>query len=434
MNVGRIGVLTLTGGAATLLLGGLLAGHFFRSAPESNDARRDWILAQKTIASRDFPQAVVHLTTCLQSCPFNAEAHFLMARTCRRAGWLKDWKTHLQEAAFLQWPMEQIDFEKQLQRAQIGDVWNVEDSLLEQLNERPPEEPLILEALVNGLVLNDRLTDVLLLTTKWNEAFPEDWLPLIYRGNARLRLNGKTEDVIDDFKRVLELKPDDVEANLALAMVLANNGDVGRAFPHFEACRASMPDDPRVLFGIAYCQHSLGMNQEARVTLSQLLDKNKDHAAGCFLQAKIELAEDFREQAYQWLKKADRLSPKEVDVTNALMLVCRQLGRTEEAEEYRRSQEEIRARDAELDKLATALKSRPEDAALRFQLGMACLKLGRDLEATHWFQGILWKDPAHVPTLKALADFYEKKGNRKMADHFRLKAENAIGRGIVKTP
>ncbi len=432
MYVGRIVVLALMG--AALLLGGLLAGHFFKSAPEPSDAHRDWILAQKTIASRDFSQAVVHLTTCLQSCPFNAETHFLMARTCRRAGWLKDWKTHLQEAAFLQWPMEQIDFEKQLQRAQIGDVWNVEDSLLEQLNNRPPEEPLILEALVNGLVLNDRLTDVVLLTTKWNEAFPEDWLPLIYRGNARLRLNGKTEDVIDDFKRVLELKPDDVEANLALAMVLANNGDVGRAFPHFKACRASMPDDPRVLFGIAYCQHSLGMNQEARVTLSQLLDKIKDHAAGCFLQAKIELAEDFREQAYQWLKKADRLSPKEVDVTNALMLVCRQLGRTEEAEEYRRSQEEIRARDAELDKLATALKSRPEDAALRFQLGMACLKLGRDLEATHWFQGILWKDPAHLSTLKALADFYEKKGNRKMADHFRLKAENAIGRGIVKTP
>jgi hypothetical protein len=62
------------------------------------------------------------------------------------------------------------------------------------------------------------------------------------------------------------------------------------------------------------------------------------------------------------------------------------------------------------------------------------MKLGRDLEATHWFQGILWKDPGHLPTLKALADFYEKKGNRKMADHFRLKAEKAASQGIVKTP
>jgi len=434
MYVGRNGALALVGVAAVLILGGLVGGRFFRSRPAPSDAQLEWILAQKTIDARDFPQALAHLTNCLESWPFNAETHFLMARTCRRAGLMKDWKMHLEEAALLHWPMNQINFERQLQKAQIGDVWSVEDSLLEWLNDRPPEEPLILEALVNGLVLNDRLDDVLLLTTKWNEAFPKDWLPLIYRGNARLRLNGKTEDVSDDFKRVLELKPDDVEAHLCLAMVLANSGDVGNALPHFQDCIGSMPEDPRVLFGIAYCQYSLGMSRVARATLSKLLDKNKDHAAGYFLQAKMDLAEESREQAYQCLKKADHLSPNEVDVTNALMLVCRQLGHTEEAEEYNRLLEEIRNRDAVLDKLATALKSRPEDTDLRFQLGMACLKLGRDVEATHWFQGILWKDPGHLPTLKALADFHEKKGNRKMADHFRRKLGGAGSQGIVKKP
>jgi hypothetical protein len=61
------------------------------------------------------------------------------------------------------------------------------------------------------------------------------------------------------------------------------------------------------------------------------------------------------------------------------------------------------------------------------------MKLGRDAEATHWFQGILWKDPGHLPTLNALTDFYEKKGNRRMADYYRRKAKSASGED-VKTP
>src|SRR5258708_32493972 len=120
---------------------------------------------------------------------------------------------------------------------------------MDRLNTRPPEELIILEALVSGLMANDRLVDVLGVTTTWIEEFPEDWLPMIYRGNARLRLKGKTEEVIDDFKRVLNLKPDDVESHLSLAMVLADNGDVRRAFPHFQACTSRLPEDPRVLFG-----------------------------------------------------------------------------------------------------------------------------------------------------------------------------------------
>jgi len=116
------------------------------------------------------------------------------------------------------------------------------------------------------------------------------------------------------------------------------------------------------------------------------------------------------------------------------MQVCRQLGKNQEADKYQRLLEEIHARDAELDRLATAIKSRPDDVALRFQLGMACLKLGREQEASHWLQGILWKQPDHLPTLTALADYYQSKGNRKMADLYRRKAQKPSGQGIGKAP
>lgn len=395
----------------------------------SSEAESHWRQAGDAIAARDYTQAIAHLKQCLESWPLNAEAHFLMARTCRRANQFGDWQQHLARAAVLNWPKNQIDLEMQLQRAQRGDIWEVEDALMDRLNTRPLEEVLILEAVVNGLMANDRLVDVQFITTIWIDEFPEDWLPLIYRGNARLRLNGKTEDVVADFRRVLELKPHEVEAHLSLAIVLANNGDVGGALPHFQACLESLPDDPRVLFGLAYCHYSLGQSQEARNVLKRLLAQDSKHAAGSFLQAKIELTEGEPEQAYQWLIKADRLQPKEVDVTTALLQVCRQLGKTQEADNYQRLLDEIRARDAELDRLAREIKSRPDDISLRFRLGLACLKLGRDQEASHWFQGILWKQPDHLPTLMALADHYQSKGNRKMANLFRLRADKARRQG-----
>lgn len=417
-----------------LILAGLTARNFLSPTPRANEAEADWLAAHEAIGVREYPQALAHITNCLERWPFNAELHYLAARTCRRAGDLNTAQAHLARAAVLRWPQPQINLEAQLLRAQAGDVWDVETPLLARLNTGPPEEVIILEALVNGLMVNDRLDDVLVLTSTWIDSFPEDWLPRIYRGNARLRINGKTEEAIQDFQRVLELRPDNPESHLALAIVLANSGEFDKALPHFQACINSQAEDARVLFGLAFCQYSLGRNQEARLALSQLFAQNKDHSAGTFLQAKIELAEESPELAFQWLKKADALAPGHMDITHALMQVCRQLGQTQEADKYQRLLEEIRARDAELDKLATAVKSRPEDAALRFRLGMACLKLGRDEEASHWFQGILWKNPRHLPTLNALTQYYESKGNPKMADHYRRKADLAAGKPTAQTP
>jgi len=84
--------------------------------------------------------------------------------------------------------------------------------------------------------------------------------------------------------------------------------------------------------------------------------------------------------------------------------------------------------------LVSEAKIRPDDPEIRFELATTCLKYGRDEEASHWFQGILRKNPNHLPTLKALAEYYEKKGNHKLASHYRRKAEKAGGQGSAKVP
>lgn len=109
--------------AATVLLATLAYHHFFPSRPAATEADLRWRQARQANADREFPEAIAHLTHCLEAWPFNAEAHFLMARTCRRAGHLNLWKKHLDRAEALNWPALQIDLERKLRRAQVGDVW-----------------------------------------------------------------------------------------------------------------------------------------------------------------------------------------------------------------------------------------------------------------------------------------------------------------------
>jgi tetratricopeptide (TPR) repeat protein len=414
--------------AILLLLAGLAARHFLVSPAPSNSPQALFRQAEEAITDRDYSLAIANLNQCLESWPFSAETHFLLARTCRRAGRLRPAKAHLDRAAVLQWPQQQIRLERQLRRAQTGNVWTVEQSLLDRLNTQPPEEVIILEALVHGLMQIDRLEDVLSLTTNWVERYPDDWLPLIYRGNARVRLFGWTPDVEEDFDRLLELKPGHPEAHRVVAMIMSHRGLFREALPRFQAAIDHHAEDMNgALFGLANCQYSLGNPQEARATLRQLFDRCQDHAPGFFLQAKIDLSEGCPEEALRWLKKAEALAPKEADITNTLVLVYRQLGKTKEAEEYSRLLEEIRKRDAELDGLAKLLKVRPNDIELRFQTALACLKYGRDLEAAHWFHGILTQDPNHQPTLQALFDYYKAHDNPKMAEFYRRKLARLQG-------
>jgi len=424
----------ITAAALILLLVGWTVRHFLRSPPRPDDAQTHWRRAQEFIATRDFSEAADHLVQCLEAWPLSAEANFLMARTLRRAGHPGKSKFYLDHAEVLRWPKKQIDLERKLRRAQVGDVWDVEDSLIDLLNTQPPEEVIILEALVAGFMASDRLIDVIALTDVWADRYPDDWLALILRGNAQLRLYGKPGSAAKDFERVLELKPNDPDAHLALAQVLNNQGDFKEAIPHFEACLSSKTEDlTEALFGLANCQFSLGYTDQARATLKQLFEKNKDHATACFLQAKVESADGREEETLRWLQKADAFSPDESDITTALLQVCRQLGRKEDMARYEDRLKTIRLRNEKLDRLLTLTKTYPEDPELRYQVGMICLERGRDNEASHWFQAILYRDPNHLPTLNALADYYQKKGNLKMAAHYLRKVDKTVGSATSKS-
>lgn len=383
--------------------------------------REHWGLARQALDADDYAAAAGHLRECLDAWPANAEAYFLTARTCRRAGDSAGWRDHLRRAELLQWRPEEVELERRLMRAQSGDVGAVEHALAQNLNAGHPDERLILEALVKGHAEADRWEDVLHWTDLWIANHSDDWQPRYYRGRA-FEARRALDRAVADYRRALELSPGRPQARLGLGGALLVDGQFREALEQFDAYLRGQPDDPTALLGAASCRLSLNEADAARAALDRLLSKHPRHAAGLLVRARLDLALGDPAQALNWLNRAEAVAPHETDLTQAFVLTFRQLGNPEEAEKYQRRLEELRRRYDELYRLQREIAKAPGIVAPRYEAGALCLRLGREEEAVRLFQSVLRLDPDHRPTHQALAEFFDKRDPRRAASH-RQRAE-----------
>jgi len=391
------------------------------SQPEPEETLRNhWEQANLASDKGDVALAKSHLESILALCPANAQAQFLMARTCRRSGDSAVWR-HLAMAQSLGWPRPQIILEQRLTRAESGDTWDVEEALLDELNQLPPEERLILEALVRGYLNNFRFIDAVELATPWIERYPRDWPAYLYRGRAYQGL-ARLEEAISDYRDALRIRPDAILAKLWLADVFLANRDYQSALDNYQAYRQMVPDDWEALFAMAESQFSLGQ-PEARATLESLLAKHPQHLGGLLLAAKMDLAEDAPEKALSHLRQALAITSHDPEVLQTLSRVLRLLNRQEEADQMEKQYRRVLDHAQQLRQLKEKILSQPEDTTLRYQAGMLSLEMGREKEATDWFQSVFWMDSDHRPTHLALADYWAKHGQPQRAAYHRRRAE-----------
>jgi tetratricopeptide (TPR) repeat protein len=377
-----------------------------------------WEQAQLAVANRDLSLARSQLDRCLDICPLNPRVQFLMARTCRRDGDDSAWKLHLMMAEALGWPRQQIILEQRLQRAESGNSWSVEADLLDELNRLPPEEVLILEALVKGYLNNVRYPDAVEFTTIWIQRYPGDWLAYLYRGRAFQGMSVYSR-AIADFQETLKLRPGSILAELWLADTLLADRQYREALDHYQDYMQTVPDDRDVLFAMANCQFSLG-EPEARATLDNLLAKYPNHATGLFLAAKMDMVEGASSKALKRLQQAMALTPRDPEILHLLSLALRQLNRKAEADQFDQQFHKLLDQAEQMEQVRRKIQSQPEDASLRYQAGKLSLEIGQEKEALHWFQSVLWIEPDDRPTHLALADYWKNHGqDRRAAYHLR---------------
>ena len=115
------------------------------------------------------------------------------------------------------------------------------------------------------------------------QVLPDDPGLLYGRGLAYAEAN-EIDQAVADFRHLLRLKPDDIDASNALGYTLADAGrDLPEAKKLIEVARAAKPHDPAIADSWGWLQYRLGHLDEAARTLRQAWGAAKDADVGVHL-------------------------------------------------------------------------------------------------------------------------------------------------------
>jgi tetratricopeptide (TPR) repeat protein len=396
--------------------------------PQINSARH-WRKGVDAIERYNLVEAREHLAKCLEVWRSSGETHFLMARTCRRAGDLDAAREYLQKAKRLKWVPEQIQLESYLIQAQTLLVPWVEEKLRASLQDGHPEERFILEALVMGCLQGNLFKKALQWTTVWVEHHPDDWEARYWNGSV-FQAGLRYEWAIREFQKALELNAHIPALHFFLAQAYMLNGQYRDALPHFQEYLDSDANNAVALLDLARCQRSEGLTEEARATLEKLFAVHPEDEGGYLLAAQLALEEDNFKAARDWLDKALRLDPDDRLVNQEMATVLRHEAtalehdnlkpeaeaKKKEAQLYEKKNQDLttaanRIRDIRLELLAG-----PDNVTLRTEAGTTLMAVGQNDEALHWLISALLVDPNHRPAKDALGICLKKLGDRKLED------------------
>jgi tetratricopeptide (TPR) repeat protein len=405
-----------------LLLVGLgVAGYAY--------AEHRWHEAQTAAKDNDqLEEAQRHLDFCLMVWPRSVPVHLLAARVARLRGDLKASETHLLRCKKLNGgASEAIQLEFLLLRVQTGEVDAVAEDLMYYVDNNSPESPLILETLARVYMQNLRYGPAFVYLGRWEQVQPESPEPHRWRGWVLERMSDQN-GAIREYKRALELDPDNFAVRFLLSECYLGRFDPVAAMQHLEYLHERYPDRADVLARLGELRHMQGHPKEARSLLQAASEKMPKDTTILVMLAKIEMQEEpprFAE-AEVLLRRVLELEPTYIEAENMLGKCLEGLGRAAEADamfkQFNRDQDMLKRVNMTLRQEA----ERPvSDPAALCEVGKLFLRGNNDRLARYWLKRALERDESYRPALQALAEHYESKGELNEAAYYRSKLKPA---------
>lgn len=386
----------------------LVAWHHLREARRLLDARGP------TEAAR------AHLDACLAAWPSCDTAQLLAARAARLAGDQEAAEGHLDAYGRLAGVTEAGTLEHTLLRVQRqGLTPEAEAYLRARIGEEDEPALAILDALTSEYMRTYRLLDARRLLDDWLRRRPPTADALVRRGWVAERMAQPTP-ALADYERALTIDPERDAVRLRVAELHLQNKQPAQALPHLERLLTTRPDDRAVRLTLARCRADLGQTEEARTILDQWREEELD-AAGLCLRGRLLLAEGDAAAAGPWLRRAVERAPHDREAIYNLQLCLTQQGEPEEAARMKARLDALAADQKRMATLMSQLLERPRDPALRYEIGTIFLRNGFPEDGVRWLYTTLEVAPQHAEAHAALADHYEKLGDRdRAAPHRRL--------------
>ena len=337
VNLALLVVTLLLGGVTAYLLGvNLWANHHYAAA-------------NLALERYDFEEAGAHLDKYLSVHPSDEQALLLQAQVTRRRGDFVESSRRLRRAEEHGAPKQAVSTERLLLRIQTGDL--TEAAQLASFCTAHASEPsgaLGLEVLIEGSLTAFNLSLMKWAVDLWLEKRPgtaDQVQGLVWRGRLNEMVQNFPQALVD-FRRAVELDPDNRQARLWLVVALIRE-EPRAAVTHLEWMRRRRPNDPEVLFQTARLRRNLGQPEEAGRLLDELLASSPNKFPALVERGRVAMDLNHPRDAEPWLRRALEAAPGQREPLLAMVDCLRQCGRLDEAKQYQAKVDEI---DAELKK------------------------------------------------------------------------------------
>jgi Tfp pilus assembly protein PilF len=370
-----------------------------------------WHAAQAAVKDGRPADAKRGLDVALRVWPDNVEVHLLAARAARLSGDFESAESHLNRCIKLaHGPTDAIRLEFLLMRAQTGEVDEVAPALFDAIDHKHAESALIFETIARAYMQELRYGPAYQCLTHWIDVDPNAVRAYHWRGWVAERLNN-AKAATADYNRALELDPDLTQVRLRVAEMLLEDKLPAEAAVHLDRLRKQFPNRSDVAARLGQCRYLQGRSAEARELLESAAKEMPDDASRLLYLAKLDIADGRGAEAEANLRRALKADPGDTELEQELVPALRLQGRDDEAAEAQRRYDEHKV---VLERANKLLKEEAEqqgtDPDRAYTIAVELLKIGHDRLGLYWLDKALQRDPNHQPTHRALADYFERKG------------------------
>lgn len=317
---------------------------------------------------------------------------------------------------------EETAFEWALLQASAGHFADVEEYLHRRAQQSPEVAPLIWEALSVGYLRVYRAFDAMPCLNLWLRHQPENLRALELR--ARAYVIGKSvSHGVQDYRKVLSMDPTRTPTRWRLIGCLLDLGSYDDAAAELELLARDSRDDPEIAGRLARCYIMSRRADDARVLLDTALANHPSHGLCLRIRGQLSLSQKQPAEAEAYLRRAVAVLAEDYQTQWLLFEAIRQQGKLEEARVQQHKAEEIKDRTERLGELQSRkLAEQPLDPALHYEMGVLLLRTGYPEVGEQWLHSALKLDFNHKPSHAALAEYYERLGNKTRAEEHRKKA------------
>lgn len=383
-------------------------------------AYHHWHAAQAALKEGRLADANRSLDVCLWFWPRSVPVHLLRTRAARLKGDFGDAETLLNHCLELGTESrEDIQIEFLLIRVQTGEADSVEQDLMAFVENNHPESEMILDTLAEAYLTNHRYRAGVYYLDRWIEKFPQTPRPYFWRGWVAERLTDE-KAALADYGKAVELAPHHINFRLRLAEYLLERNNVPEAFSHLQVLKELAPERGEVLMLLGYCYLTGGEGRKARPLLEAALKKLPEDPALLTRLARLEKQEGRYPEGEKLLRRLLKLEPYDLEAEFQLSECLRLQYRKDEAAAMLRQYNKHYVLVKRInDVLKEETEKESNDPTGPYEAGIRLMEIGQDHVGEYWLYEALKRAPWHQPSHKALASYYEKKGEPDKAEAHR---------------